>query len=372
MKQQPADAPSGLPKVSVIIPCRNAADTIEKAIDSVLSQDYAGLLEVIVANASDNNACCSKSLQRLYPSVKFISNPEKLRVPGFNAGVRVATGSIIARCDAHACLPPDYLRRAVETIARTGAANVGGRQQPVGTTFFERAVAIAMTSPIGAGDARYRLGGPEGPCDTVYLGVFRREALDAANGYNPSLYGNEDFELNYRLRQQGLTVWFDPRLAVQYRPRGTLRALARQYFNYGRMKSAMLLQHPKSLQARQVVAPLLVLGMAASLALAWAGAPWIVAAALPLAYSLVLTTGAAVAGVRRRSYAALLLPLTFAAMHLSWGLGFFLPYRRLVQSDGTRSVPSQPAKGDARENPPRTQVREAAKRFRSGVRCADS
>lgn len=354
MKRHSAGAPSQLPKVSVVIPCRDAADTIEKALDSVLSQDYEGPLEVIVANASDNHTCCGESLQRSYPSVKFISNPEKLRVPGFNAGAQAATGSIIARCDAHACLPPEYLRRAVETIARTGAANVGGRQQPVGTTFFERAVAMAMTSPIGAGGARYRLGGPEGPCDTVYLGVFRREALDAAKGYNPSLHGNEDFELNYRLRQQGLTVWFDPRLAVQYRPRGTLSTLARQYFNYGRMKSAMLLQHPRSVQARQVAAPLLVLGMAACLVLAWAGAPWMAAAVLPLAYLLVLTAGATVAGIRHCSYAALMLPLVFAAMHLSWGLGFFLPYRRLVQSERMRSAPSQPTKDDARKDRPRS------------------
>ena len=145
---------------------------------------------------------------------------------GLATGIRAARAGIVARCDAHAVLSPGYLRRAVETLSRTGAANVGGRQHPVGRTFFERAVALAMTTWLGAGGARYRLGGPEGPADTVYLGVFRRDRLDAVGGVDPAMIANEDYELNWRLRERGETVWFGPALAVAYRPRGTL---ARQY-----------------------------------------------------------------------------------------------------------------------------------------------
>ena len=198
---------------------------------------------------------------------------------GLATGIRAARAGIVARCDAHAVLSPGYLRRAVETLSRTGAANVGGRQHPVGRTFFERAVALAMTTWLGAGGARYRLGGPEGPADTVYLGVFRRDRLDAVGGVDPAMVANEDYELNWRLRERGETVWFGPALAVAYRPRGTL---ARQYYRYGWWKSAMLRRHPFSLRVRQLAAPLLVLGLAVSPLLAWtsaAGAPRDVSAA---------------------------------------------------------------------------------------------
>ena len=314
-----------LPTVSVVMAVRNAEATIAAALDSVLSQDYEGSMEVIVADGSEFPAT-SDIIRREYPAVKLVPNPARVHIPGLLAALRAATGCVIVRCDGHTFLPPGYVRRAVGTLRRTRAANVGGRQRPIGNTFFERAVAVAMVTPLGAGDARYRLGGPEGPADTVFLGVFRRDTFDAVGGYNTSLLGNEDYEINWRLREHGETVWFDPALVVDYRPRGTLRRLARQYFGYGRMKARVLRLHPASLRARQLVAPLLVLGLAASVFLGLAGAPW-VAAVLPLAYLLVLTVGALTVGIRRRAPVALLLPLLLATMHLSWGTGFFFPPR---------------------------------------------
>ena len=314
-----------LPSVSVLIPVRNAEATIGAAIDSVLSQDYKGSVEVIVADGSDT-AATSDLVRRRYPTVKLVPNPEQIITAGIHAAHGAATGEIIVRCDAHTVFPPGYLRRAVSTLQRTGAANVGGRQQPVGTTFFGRAVAMAMTTPLGAGGARYRLGGAEGPADTVFLGAFRRDALDAAGGVDPVLGGAEDYELNWRLRARGETVWFDPGLVVTYRPRGTLSALARQYFNYGRWKRVVARRHPASLLPRHLASPLLLLGLAASPVWAVVGASW-AAAAVPLTYALTLALGSLTVGIRRRSSAALLLPLVLATMHLSWGIGFFTPAR---------------------------------------------
>ena len=331
MKESPILIPQSttatpLPSVSVLIPVRNAEATIGAALDSVLSQDYKGSVEVIVADGSDTPAT-SDLVRRRYPTVTLVSNPEQVITLGILAAHGAATGEIIVRCDAHTVLPPGYLRRAVSTLQRTGAANVGGRQQPVGTTFFGRAVAMAMTTPLGAGGARYRLGGAEGPVDTVFLGAFRRDALEAAGGVDPALGGAEDYELNWRLRARGETVWFDPGLVVAYQPRSTLRALAWQYFNYGRWKRVVARRHPASLLPRHLASPLLLLGLAASPVMAVvAGASW-AAAALPLAYVLTLALGSLAVGIRRRSYAALLLPLALATMHLSWGIGFFTPVR---------------------------------------------
>ncbi len=160
--------------------------------------------------------------------VQVIPNPEQTLGFGVQAALRVATGDIIVRCDADVTFPPGYLCRVFDMLERTDAVNVGGRQQPLGTTCFERAVAIAMITPLVAGDVRYRLGGHERPVDTIYLGAFRRDTLDAVGGVNPTLTRNQDYELNWRLRQRGETVWLDPALVVIYQPRGTLRALALQ------------------------------------------------------------------------------------------------------------------------------------------------
>ena len=153
-----------LPPVSVIIPARNAEATIAAALDSVLSQDYEGSVEVIVADGSDTPAT-SELVRRRYPAVQVVPNPERTIGAGLNTAFRAAIGEVVVRCDTRTILGSSYLRRAVETLERTGAANVGGRQLPLGSSSFERAVSMAMTIPFGAGDARYRVGGVEGPVD---------------------------------------------------------------------------------------------------------------------------------------------------------------------------------------------------------------
>ena len=317
------------PGVSVLIPARNDQEALVSALHAVLAQDYDGAMEIIVAEGSDTPAT-AEAIGARFPGVRVIPNPERNTPSALNHALRAATHSVIVRCDSHCVLPAHYVRRAVSTLRRTRAANVGGRQCPAGTTRFERAVALAMTTPLGAGDARYRLGGPEGPVDTVFLGVFRRDALTAAGGFDATLDRNQDYDLNWRLRRRGETVWFDPALEVTYRPRGTLAALARQYFDYGWWKRIVLRRHPASLRYRQLAAPILVPGLAVSAFLAGlvtaglADPAMMGAAALaPLAYLLLILAGSAVVCLRRRHSTVLLLALVLAVMHLSWGAGFW-------------------------------------------------
>lgn len=336
MSDCPNENPASLPSVSVIIPARNAEAMISSTLDSVMAQDYAGAMEVIVADGSDSPATAEVVGQQ-YPTVQIVPNPERTTPNGLNAALKEASGQIAVRCDTHTELPPDYVRRGVETLARTGAAVVGGRQRPVGDTLFERAVGLAISTPLGAGDARYRLGGPEGPVDNFYLGVYRRDALEAAGGFDPALTRGQDAELNWRLRRRGEVVWFDPALTVFYRPRGDLRALARQYFDYGRWKPVILKRNLTELRVRHLAAPSIALGLAGSVLLAVAGVPSM-AVAFPLFYAVALIFGALVVGICRWDTAAILLPMVSATMHLCYGVGFFFP----AQPDPAFTRPQRP------------------------------
>ena len=307
-----------VPTVSVVVPARDAADHVGLALASIRDQDYPRIVDVTVAAADEETARAAALVPGL--EVDVVANPAGTTPAALNLAVAAGRGDIVVRCDAHAVLPPGYVARAVDTLMTTGAANVGGRQVPRGTTWFERAAALAMRSPIGAGDARYRIGGPPGPVDTVYLGVFDRRILETVGGFDEALHRNQDYELNWRLREAGHVVWFDPRLEVTYLPRGSLRSLWKQYHEYGRWKRRMVRRHPESLRLRQLAPPALVVALAGS-ALVAARVP-VVAAAIPVGY-LATTIGAGVVDtVRSGDIAAVGEPPALWTMHLAWGLGF--------------------------------------------------
>jgi succinoglycan biosynthesis protein ExoA len=306
------------PTVSVIVPAHRAASTIRGAIDSALAQDFVTEVIVATGDPATRDAVLAVGDAR----IRVVDNPPGRTPDGLNAAIAASTGQVVARLDAHAELPPGYVARAVAALRATGAGNVGGRQVPEADRGFARAVACAMRSPAGAGGATYRVGGPAGPADTVYLGVFRREALAAVGGFDPRFSRNQDAELNLRLSRAGYPVWFEPGLAVGYRPRGRVRDLARQYRDYGRWRRLTGRTHPGSLRPRQLAAPALVLGFAvAGLTAAATASPWPLV--LPvLAYTAALVVAAAAAVPTLTLVPAVVVAL--ATMHLAWGVGFLL------------------------------------------------
>ena len=320
---------SDAPHVSVIVPALDAATTIDDCLDAILEQDYDGPVDVTVAVGAGRDATWQILQRRAAedPRVAVVANPGGRTPVGLNLAVAASDGPIVARVDAQAVIPPRYLRRAVETLQRTGAANVGGVQRPVGDDGLQRVIAVGMCSPFGAGPARFRRDGYEGPTDTVYLGVFRRDALESVGGFDETLDRNQDYELNWRLRDAGHQVWLDPALVVDYRPRATFSRLASQYFQYGVWKRHVVVRNPRSLQPRQTVAPLLVVGLCVSAVDLLRGR--LRGLLLPAAYSgaaLVVARDARAQLPRKTDRYRLM--AVFATMHVAWGVGFLFGRRR--------------------------------------------
>lgn len=326
-------SPPVRPVVSVIIPARAAAQSIGRAVRSALAQP--SIDEVVVAAADEATAAAVEAIDD--PRLKVVDNPAGSTPAGLNRALAEAKGDIIVRCDAHSVLPDGFVSRALQTLEETGAVNVGGRQVPRGRSLFERSVALAMVSPVGAGDARYRIGGRPGPVDTVYLGVFRREALEGVGGFDETLERNQDYEMNWRLRQAGGVVWFDPKLAVEYRPRGNVGKLWRQYFEYGYWKRVVVGRHPGSWRWRQLAPPALVAALAASAAVAMFDTRPVVLVAGT--YVAGTVGAAAFDGIRTADPAAALEPVALWTMHLAWGSGFIG-----ALLSGTRPARPRPAR----------------------------
>ncbi|MFY9927631.1 MAG: glycosyltransferase family 2 protein, partial [Streptosporangiaceae bacterium] len=245
------------PPVSVVMPVRNEERHLAESVRGMLGQDYPGELEVVLAvgPSADRTEQIARELAAADPRVTVVPNPAGKIPAALNAAVRAARHQVIARLDGHAVPPPGYLRIAVETLAETGAADVGGVMAAEGVSTFGRAVAWAMTSKAGVGSAAFHTGGGAGPALSVYLGVYRREAIEQAGGWDESMLRAEDWDLNYRIRTRGGVVWFTPALRVTYRPRAGVRALAAQYFHYGRWRRVIVREHPETASFRYLAPP---------------------------------------------------------------------------------------------------------------------
>jgi succinoglycan biosynthesis protein ExoA len=334
--------------VSVVMPVRNEELYLEESVRSVLGQDYAGGLEVMLAvgPSRDRTLYVSQRLAAADSRVTLVPNPTGQIPCGLNAAIKASRYSIVARVDGHAVLPHGYLSAAVRALRQTGADNVGGIMAAEGVTVFQQAVAWAMTSPFGVGASKFHTGGQAGPVDSVYLGVYRRAAIERVGGYDESYQRAEDWELNHRIRLAGGLIWFVPELRVSYRPRTTPRSLAAQYFSYGRWRRVVSRQHAGTINLRYLAPPAAVLAMAAGTLIGLAGlaglavgSGWIwptLAAgfAMPAAY-LAGVLGVAVTAARELRPSALArLPLVLAAMHICWGIGFLASPRRLIRDTG--------------------------------------
>jgi cellulose synthase/poly-beta-1,6-N-acetylglucosamine synthase-like glycosyltransferase len=327
---RPQLAPAGeWPGVSIVMPVLNEEHHLHTAVAHVLAQEYPGRLELLMAMgpSTDRTNDVAAEIVRSDERVRCIDNPSGTTGAGLNLGLREASYDVIVRVDGHAMLPTDYVRVAVETLSRTGADNVGGVMAAEGVTDFQRAVARAMTSRLGVGQARFHVGGQEGPVETVYLGVFRRSALERVGGYDETFLRAQDWELNHRIRSTGGTVWFTPTLHVSYRPRSTVHALGRQYRDYGRWRRVVMTRHRGTANLRYLAPPLAVIAVAAGTVAGVAGfRPGLLA---PLGYAAGVLGGSLVSGRGLPWRSKAWLPVVFATMHGSWGVGFLLSPRAL-------------------------------------------
>lgn len=315
-------------EISVILPIRNEASYLKHSVSSILAQDFQGPIEVILAigPSHDSTMEIAREIAYLDKRVVIVENPSGRTAAGLNLAIARSQYSNIVRIDGHSEIPHNYLTLAFEILEESGAVNVGGVMAAVGNNLFERSVARAMRSPLGVGASRFHTGGAAGPVDTVYLGAFRKEALLAIGGFDERFTRAQDWELNFRLRANGGLIHFDPRLVVTYRPRSSLYALARQYFEYGRWRRVVSRHHEGTINYRYLVPPFTVLVNVLSLIL---GILVSIIFLLPVfIYVLFILLASLVIG---KSLGEILsLPLILLTMHLSWGTGFLTSPKSLA------------------------------------------
>ncbi|WP_405376199.1 MULTISPECIES: glycosyltransferase family 2 protein [unclassified Microbacterium] len=311
------------------MPVLNERAYLERAVETVLAQEIDGPTELILAlgPSRDGTTELATHLASEDPRITIVHNPEADIPIGLNRAIRAARHDVIVRVDAHSELTAGYARRALETLRRVGAANVGGVMHADGRTPFQAAVAHAYNSRLGLGGGAYHSGGEEGPAESAYLGVMRKEILEEVGLFDESIRRGEDWELNLRLRAAGHLVWFDPALSVTYWPRDSWTRLVRQFTATGTWRGELVRRFGRRNSVRFFAPPALVAATASSIIVAGLQATGVLTGRrasifhLPIALyvALVAAAGTRAGGpARQRAWYLAVVP----SMHLAWGAGF--------------------------------------------------
>jgi glycosyltransferase involved in cell wall biosynthesis len=311
-----------VPFVTVAMPCLDEEAYVEACLASVFAQDYApDRLEVIVADGGsrDRTRAILASIAEREPRLRVIANDKRLQAAALNRALEAARGEILVRMDVHCEYAPDYVRRAVEALERTGATNVGGAQRAKAKTDFQRALVAALQSPLAVGGARYRDASAEGFVDTVFLGAFRVTDLRALGGWDEEAATNEDAELNQRILAGGGRIFLSRDVVVHYYPRSSFAALYKQYHRYGLGRARTTLKHRGLPTLRPMLPFFLVTGAIVTASVPPMRVFFIVGAALYAAACLVEARRVASSLPWRDQ---LVCALCFPTLHVAHGLGF--------------------------------------------------
>jgi succinoglycan biosynthesis protein ExoA len=317
--------------VSIIIPCYNEQETIEKLLQSIYKQTYPREnLEVVIADGMSTDGTRGRIARYAdaHPDlhIALVDNTKRNIPAALNAALAESQGEIIVRLDAHSMPRPDYIERCVSDIQDGLGENVGGVWEiyPGASTWMAASIAAAAANPIGVGDALYRQARKPARVDTVPFGAFKRELLAVVGFFDETLLTNEDYEFNARIRKSGGTIWLDPKIRSVYFARPTLGSLVKQYARYGFWKWRMLKRYPETLRWRQGLPPLFVLFLLIGglLAIFFPVLRVFYLAILALYIFVLGITGLSSAWKQNKPFFVLGIPLAIASMHISWGAGF--------------------------------------------------
>jgi len=315
------------PFVSVIMPIRNEAVFIEAGLSAILTQDYSlEHVEVLVADGMSNDGT-REIIQHFiahnpHVSIRILDNPKRTIPTGLNIAISSAKGDVIVRVDGHTLIPHNYISEGVATLIRTGADNVGGLAVSSGKGRIGETIAIAERLRFGLGGALFRRAEDETEADTVYMGIFRRDVFDRIGLYDEDLTRNQDIELNGRIRRAGGRIVLSPRIRATYFCRNSLRSLWKQNYANGLWLFSTIEKTPQALSFRHYIPLMFVSSLLISIIMVPAIlAGRIMLAAITSSYVLASVIASLAASAQYGRRLAFFLPLVFATLHFSYGIG---------------------------------------------------
>lgn len=318
------------PSVSLIIPCRNENNYIDTVIDNLIAQDYpSDKVEIIIAEGRSTDGTVERIQAKAaqHSNIFLIDNEEKVVPYGLNKAIKAAKGEYIVRIDAHCEYPTNYVSRLIEVHQELGAENTGGVwiTRPGSESNIGKTIALATSHPFGIGNSHYRLG-TDGitEVDTVPYGCFKKDLFDRIGFFDTDLTRNQDDEFNARIIKNKGKIYLIPDLEIIYYARPTLQKMSKMFFQYGIFKPLANKKVGHISTVRQLVPFAFVMYLLVGLPISFIGPLfcYLYVSGIAFYFLINLFISISIALKHQKGSLLLLLPITFTAIHLSYGWGY--------------------------------------------------
>ncbi len=214
--------------VSVIVTVKNEASSIGTLLDSLGQQTVVPSEIVIVDGGSIDGTVERIQQYRQGLPIKLLVREGTNISQGRNAAIEAAGGEIIASTDAGVRLVPDWLEELTRPLEEDPSIHlVSGFFLPEPQSVFEIAMG-ATVLPVQADVDPARF------LPSSRSVAFRKKAWENVGGYPDWLDYCEDLVFDFALRDAGYKFSFAPDAVAYFRPRSSLGAFWRQYFQYAR------------------------------------------------------------------------------------------------------------------------------------------
>jgi GT2 family glycosyltransferase len=231
------------PRVSVVVCSYNGGRTLDQCLRSLLALDYPNFEVILIDDGSTDD---TRDVAARHPKVRAVHQPNLGLSAARNAGLREATGEIIAYTDSDCFADPDWLAHLVYQLERSGADAVGGPNLTPEDGWLAACVATAPGQPTHVLESDQVAEHIPG-CNMA----FRREALLAINGFDPQFRkAGDDVDVCWRLQHAGMWITFAPGAFVWHHRRQGPRSYLRQQAGYGEAEALLMFQHPDRFNSR--------------------------------------------------------------------------------------------------------------------------
>jgi len=323
------------PKISIVFALRNEEKIIAETIQNIQNLDYPqDKIEIICAEgcSEDKTLDILREMKDKDSRIQILKNSKQIAASGWNIGIQASNSNFVLIMSGHAQLSKNYLKSGIEKlISDENIGGVSGPTKPVGKNAFGDLLASAYQSPFGVGNARYFLSKKEEEAETIVFGIYRKSVLVECGLFSEEIVRGQDWELNYRIRKHGYTLFLLPHIKSKYVVRGSFLAVWKRHFSAGKWKMTILKNHPKSILWRHFIplafAIIIIIGLIGALFYP----RWMIGiVGGGIVYLVVSILFLAQLRKKRLLYEYVLMIVLFWIIQFSYGLGFLVGIIKLL------------------------------------------